>query len=269
MPKRGREAGAKDSPKGKKAAQGSGSKKSGKKESGSKEKKAPQGKCSVCFDTAEMVSFAEGCMCKCCGPCARGHIQEQMSGGKFNMGGTLVLYCMCQKQMSPNAIQQIARPADRDRYEYLAAKRCVEAMDDFLYCRWPDCGSGQLHEGGVEQPIMTCHHCKRKMCFGCNVKWHAGESCEDFAARRNLWAAEGFETSEELLDGLSSKCPKCKVRVEKMAEGNQDEACDHMTCTACKHEFCWRCLCDMDKVFKHGNHYHKSGCRHYFPYGDK
>eukprot|EP01062_Namystynia_karyoxenos_P053049 TRINITY_DN42789_c0_g1_i1.p2 TRINITY_DN42789_c0_g1~~TRINITY_DN42789_c0_g1_i1.p2 ORF type:complete len:238 (+),score=93.50 TRINITY_DN42789_c0_g1_i1:96-809(+) len=229
----------------------------------------PTGECKVCFARAELVTFGEDCACKSCSDCARKHIKTEMAEGKFNFGGELVIRCMCRKVIPPTRLHELARTEDKDRYEYLAAKRCIEAMDDFMYCRWPNCGSGQLHDGGSDAPIMTCHNCKKKVCFNCNVKWHHGETCKDFCDRRNLWAAEGFETTEELLDGVSSKCPSCGVRVEKDGLGTSREQCDHMTCLACKHEFCWRCLCDMKKVFQHGNHYHKTGCRHYFAYAGR
>ena len=44
----------------------------------------------------------------------------------------------------------------------------------------PGCGSGQIHESGDENPIVTCIKCERKSCYSCKVPWHEGKSCDEF-----------------------------------------------------------------------------------------
>ena len=56
------------------------------------------------------------------------------------------------------------------------------------------------------------------------------------------------------------KCPQCSCRIEKAS------GCDHMTCTKCRHEFCWSCLADYAAIRRDGNHRHDSSCKHYAPY---
>ena len=56
------------------------------------------------------------------------------------------------------------------------------------------------------------------------------------------------------------KCPKCSSQIEKL------DGCDHMTCTQCRHEFCWSCLANYNSIRRDGNHRHESGCKHYAPY---
>eukprot|EP00698_Gefionella_okellyi_P005331 TRINITY_DN1484_c0_g2_i3.p1 TRINITY_DN1484_c0_g2~~TRINITY_DN1484_c0_g2_i3.p1 ORF type:complete len:757 (-),score=166.82 TRINITY_DN1484_c0_g2_i3:1507-3777(-) len=44
------------------------------------------------------------------------------------------------------------------------------------------------------------------------------------------------DSAEEWLSQYSKRCPKCTVPIEK------NRGCNHMSCTQCKHQFCWLCL---------------------------
>jgi len=75
-------------------------------------------------------------------------------------------------------------------------------------------------------------------------------------ARTKLHDAENT-SAEELLKEISKPCPKCKVPIQKST------GCDHMTCSRCRHQFCWPCLADYNAVARQGNHYHALTCPHY------
>lgn len=68
---------------------------------------------------------------------------------------------------------------------------------------------------------------------------------------------------EEFLEPLGFKrCPGCGEACEK----SDPDACDHMTCVACRKEFCWTCMADRTAILHHGNHYHGRECRFYAEY---
>lgn len=228
---------------------------------------AKTGQCVVCTDEKPLTAFSQGCTCVCCDGCAKEHIAQELAQGKFNHGGAVRIHCPCHTVIADADMQRVARPKDFNRYSDLLTRRLIEGFEDFVYCKGPRCGGGQLHDGGKDAPIVRCHECNHRQCFSCEVPWHQGEKCDEYQARRKLWAAEGFETTVAMLDAMSAQCPKCKVRVQKDGEGTAAERCDHMTCGACSYQFCWRCLCDMSVVLAPrtgGNHHHKESCRHYF-----
>lgn len=51
--------------------------------------------------------------------------------------------------------------------------------ENFIWCT-ADCGSGQLHITGKDQPIVTCLHCGHRSCFTHNLAWHENMSCEEY-----------------------------------------------------------------------------------------
>lgn len=42
------------------------------------------------------------------------------------------------------------------------------------------CGFGQVHDGGVEEPIITCLLCERRSCFHHKVAWHENLTCDEY-----------------------------------------------------------------------------------------
>lgn len=51
---------------------------------------------------------------------------------------------------------------------------------DFAWCKGPGCDSGQIHEGGAEQPISKCQICSFRTCFYHQVAWHERLTCEEY-----------------------------------------------------------------------------------------
>jgi hypothetical protein len=98
-------------------------------------------------------------------------------------------------------------------------------MPNFTNCLGPSCGSGQIHETGDDQPIMTCDKCHFKTCFTHKMPWHSGQTCADYdAEQKERTEQEG--ACEKLIAETTKKCPnpECGHGIEKIG------GCDHMTC---------------------------------------
>lgn len=112
-----------------------------------------------------------------------------------------------------------------DRYDVLLTKRAIEtAQPNFQPCTHAGCNSGQIHETGHDQPIMTCASCHKLTCFTHKQPWHTGMTCADFdSSSARLVADQEIETLK-IIDATTKKCPSCEVRIQK------HNGCDHMTC---------------------------------------
>ncbi|XP_013372113.1 PREDICTED: probable E3 ubiquitin-protein ligase RNF217, partial [Chinchilla lanigera] len=80
---------------------------------------------------------------------------------------------------------------------------------------------------------VQCPACQFVWCFKCHSPWHEGVNCKEYRKGDKLlrhWASE-IEHGQR----NAQKCPKCKIHIQKT------EGCDHMTCSQCNTNFCYRC----------------------------
>ncbi|XP_041832186.1 probable E3 ubiquitin-protein ligase RNF217 isoform X2 [Melanotaenia boesemani] len=80
---------------------------------------------------------------------------------------------------------------------------------------------------------IQCSNCQFLWCFKCHAPWHNGVKCRDYRKGDKLlrtWASV-IEHGQR----NAQKCPQCKIHIQRT------EGCDHMTCTQCNTNFCYRC----------------------------
>ncbi|RUS70819.1 hypothetical protein EGW08_021419 [Elysia chlorotica] len=127
-------------------------------------------------------------------------------------------------------------------------------MEDTVYC--PRCESVVIVEEDRESNLAHCPLCFFAFCTECERGWHQGRNCEteeemlenlekkaDNANPNDAIAARIRELRRKLEDEIdskllkkrsTSKCPNCKIPVEKIG------GCNKMTCK-CGRSFCWVC----------------------------
>ncbi|KAE9568352.1 hypothetical protein CGMCC3_g15515 [Colletotrichum fructicola] len=85
----------------------------------------------------------------------------------------------CRELLEYVDIQKYADEETFARYEALALRAAMAEAENFIWCT-ANCGSGQLHDTGTEQPIVSCLHCGQRSCFTHNVTWHENLTCEEY-----------------------------------------------------------------------------------------
>ncbi|KAM6964888.1 E3 ubiquitin-protein ligase RNF217-like [Aplochiton taeniatus] len=80
---------------------------------------------------------------------------------------------------------------------------------------------------------IECVKCKFVWCFKCHAPWHEGLKCRDY--RRGDKQLHHWASVIEHGQRNAQKCPRCKIHIQRT------EGCDHMTCTQCNTNFCYRC----------------------------
>ncbi|XP_044025453.1 probable E3 ubiquitin-protein ligase RNF217 [Siniperca chuatsi] len=80
---------------------------------------------------------------------------------------------------------------------------------------------------------IQCSNCQFVWCFKCHAPWHNGVKCRDY--RRGDKLLRSWASVIEHGQRNAQKCPQCKIHIQRT------EGCDHMTCTQCNTNFCYRC----------------------------
>jgi IBR domain, a half RING-finger domain len=102
----------------------------------------------------------------------------------------------------------------------------IKMQENYQPCTHPGCSSGQIHQSGDEQPIMTCIGCFKQTCFTHKRPWHNGRTCAEVDAL----TVDGLDQTLLTIQRTTKKCPNCNEGIEKKG------GCEHMTC------MCWYLL---------------------------
>jgi len=114
---------------------------------------------------------------------------------------------------------------------------CKSYTDENKAMRWcpaPGCTFLAVNESLVQVDV-TCK-CGYIFCFSCGGESHLPCTCDI----NKKWTIKSSSESENILWIMANtkSCPKCSKPIEK------NQGCNHMTCSQCRHEFCWICMAD-------------------------
>jgi len=228
-------------------------------------KPVPGQECVVCRDHKSSEQYdsetpASACTHRVtvCKQCMASHIEAELN----QKGEIINIKCpVCRSVLEFNDVKRGASQRIFERYDTLLLRKQLQSMPDFRWCKNAQCGSGQIHDGGVDRPIMRCHGCNELSCFRHDIPWHYEQTCEEvdllLSTNVNDVASRTYVISN------TKPCPVCSESIEK------NGGCDHMTCrppAGCGHEFCWRCLAPYDEILRYGNHKHRTTCQYYALY---
>ncbi|KAK3933601.1 hypothetical protein QBC46DRAFT_301019 [Diplogelasinospora grovesii] len=140
--------------------------------------------------------------------------------------------------------QEVMLYGDREsliKYDKYLLLNSITALPNFRWCGRGACGNGQLYEEDDE--LITCDECGFAMCYRHQIPFHRGLTCEQYDSQREH-GDPSYKQTQEWISKNSKPCPGvgCGVNITK------GEACFHMTCVSCGHEFCWECLASWANI---------------------
>eukprot|EP00977_Amphora_coffeiformis_P023684 scaffold13933_cov219-Amphora_coffeaeformis.AAC.11 len=224
--------------------------------------------CLVCYDecggnndAATMVVVDE-CAHAFCRDCLQQHCQHAI----FNR--QLPIPCPCKNDPSKACTVDLtaglvetllpsssSNNHDDDGEEDVTAQRArrlYQRLDrlrndpTLLTCPWCDALVEQQQQGDEERQScethptsLSCKACRRTFC-PIHGSAHPQETCAQYLKRRKT-ALE--KQTERALDRYTRACSHCGGRIQK------GSGCDHVVCTACGNDMCYRC----------GTHQHLTG----------
>jgi len=113
------------------------------------------------------------------------------------------------------------------KYKSFKRNKVLAQNPSARFCLRPNCEGYVI--GSRWKPKVTCPNCKASQCYHCRQPWHG------YFTSCNRRPNDDFDYHKWAIGKNVQKCPKCRARIEKLY------GCNHMTCSYCKHEFCWIC----------------------------
>lgn len=127
----------------------------------------------------------------------------------------------------------------------IKAKEWLAIEQNAKHCPTPDCPYSFINDNPENQKI-TCPSCDAKYCSNCLANHEEEVSCqvakqqsEAQQARQNQGARQARlneQAFERWRNQHTKECPRCHAVIQK------NGGCNHMTCQACRYDFCWECL---------------------------
>ncbi|XP_061818535.1 E3 ubiquitin-protein ligase RNF14 [Nerophis lumbriciformis] len=228
--------------------------------------------CSICFVEkrgADCIRFKD-CQHVYCKDCVRGYFQSQIRDGNVQC-----LNCpepKCRSIATPMQVKQLVDEELFARYDRLLLQSSLDLMADIVYCPRHSCGTPVMVEPDTTMGI--CSACQYAFCTLCKMGYHGVSHCkipaEDLRSLRDEYLSatpqgkkfmeqrfgkrviqkaveESF--SRDWLNENCKGCPHCGTNIQKV------DGCNKMTCTSCRHYFCWLCLGLLNKANPY-SHFH-------------
>lgn len=159
----------------------------------------------------------------------------------------------CDHVYTHTQVNFLADPNTFALYDQYCLNTNLVMEPNFRRCLRGRCTNGQIYDDlDPDSPNgnrILCSVCSFVMCFKHHCPWHQGLTCDEYDLRRK----DDDEETESWLAEKTKSCPNCNIPIEK------GTGCFHMTCRACRYEFCWECLADW-RTARSGPGGHRSDC---------
>eukprot|EP01010_Urceolus_cornutus_P001853 NODE_242_length_1945_cov_224.710970_g192_i0.p1 GENE.NODE_242_length_1945_cov_224.710970_g192_i0~~NODE_242_length_1945_cov_224.710970_g192_i0.p1 ORF type:complete len:548 (+),score=98.91 NODE_242_length_1945_cov_224.710970_g192_i0:142-1785(+) len=206
--------------------------------------------CNVCFDECPPDTILRmQCGHWFCKECWTGYLS-----GKVEQGPSCVVthcaYPKCLQSVDETMFEEFLPEDLFTKYRTFVTRSFVEDNPRIRWCPGTDCDKAILCRD-PNKLLVQCL-CGYRSCFHCGLEAHAPVKCSDLRAWQLKEKGEG-ENSKWVFANTKA-CPECQSPIQK------NDGCNHMTCTKCRHEFCWVCTLDWKK---HGSSWYN--CNFYNP----
>ncbi|KAG2392024.1 hypothetical protein C9374_013509 [Naegleria lovaniensis] len=203
--------------------------------------------CPSCFCDDVPMRKNPVCGHKFCEPCWRGYLEVKIKE-TAGLGQTRINCMECNTALTQDFIFSFFKNAksfnakredERIKMKYIENRVDTYVNDHFLVTRCPNApGCKCVIKKTVDIPLhkVRCVPCDTLFCFQCGKAPHYPATCEMFEefSKKSSSMTEG--ASYDFIQKNTKPCPKCKRLI------NKNGGCNHMTCSMCRHEFCWLCF---------------------------
>jgi len=187
--------------------------------------------CPQCYDDFnEKDLFGLACGHKSCRSCWSDYLEFKCKIGVAGLNSKCN-YAQCSL-LVPDSVWAMMLPENsmrkRERWQL---KAFVDSQSNLKWCPGTDCPNAVFNKGGDGTEVECV--CKLTFCFVCLGVAHRPVTCK-WAKQWTIKCSSDAENATWILAN-TKRCPNCDTQIEK------NQGCNHMTCSNCKHDFCWLC----------------------------
>ena len=188
--------------------------------------------CPICSEELNSKnSYSLACKHVFCYDCWSGFLTSSLNDGKKCLK-TNCPALKCNVIVGSSAFKKFLSPKEYEKYHGFLVRSFTDDSKEIRWCPRPNCDYFAKNTSLASIPIVC--QCGNKFCFRCGLNWHDPLNC-DMIKRWNQKNVDEGENANWIIANTKA-CPKCKKQIEK------NQGCNHMTCSMCRHEFCWICL---------------------------
>ncbi|KAI3931606.1 hypothetical protein MKW92_011208 [Papaver armeniacum] len=168
----------------------------------------------------------------------------------------------CREPVPPGLVKSMLGDEKFEQWESLLFNKTLDSMSDLVYC--PRCEMACFED---KDHLAQCPKCLFAFCSLCRGPRHVGAPCKALEEkliflqqnpqlllkmtkqqRKELDLINQFFNEEEI-KRTTKQCPnpQCSVAIFRT------EGCNHMSCSKCGQEFCYKCGKAYDKGKRHCN----------------
>ncbi|KAI3863284.1 hypothetical protein MKW92_016607 [Papaver armeniacum] len=176
----------------------------------------------------------------------------------------------CKELVPPGLVKSLLGDEKFEQWESKLFHKTLDTMSDLVYC--PRCDMACLEDA---DHLAQCPKCFFTFCGLCRDRLHVGVQCITSEEKLNLLRNRqpGMKTTsqqrkeldminqllnEKEIKRIAKKCPNCSMAISRIS------GCNHMRCTKCKTEFCYKCgdayytgYCMNCTAFDHDTFHHE------------
>ncbi|XP_037304717.2 probable E3 ubiquitin-protein ligase RNF217 [Pungitius pungitius] len=186
--------------------------------------------CRVCLEE-KTIAPLPCCRKAVCDECLELYVSSQVRVAKSYIGCPIP---ECSGYLEEGLVTSRLSDEDVAKYRYFLELSQLDSSTKPC----PQCSRFTSLKGSNLNPSehkykIQCDTCQFVWCFKCHAPWHSGVKCRDY--RKGDKLLRGWASVIEHGQRNAQKCPRCRIHIQRT------EGCDHMTCTQCNTNFCYRC----------------------------
>nr|XP_020497724.1 probable E3 ubiquitin-protein ligase RNF217 [Labrus bergylta] len=186
--------------------------------------------CRVCLE-GKSIAPLPCCGKAVCDECLKLYVTSQVRIAKSDISCPI---SECSGYLEEGAVVSHLAIEDLAKYRYFLELSQLDSSTKPC----PQCSQFTMlkehnHSRSEYRYKIQCSNCQFVWCFKCHAPWHNGLKCREY--RKGDKLLRSWASVIEHGQRNAQKCPQCRIHIQRT------EGCDHMTCTQCSTNFCYRC----------------------------